>query len=114
MSLEILVIALISALAFCGLCLMRDRPRGASIAQVGSFAAGIVLFVSLTLDSPVLGVEPFMVSAFGISLFSAMLVAMFYHLYLGRFVSVWKARGLFSLIYLGFSAVLGIVLLSLI
>lgn len=109
---ETFAIAGVSALVFCAAVLMRDRPRGALISQIGSFVAAAIVLGSLSLDGPLWGVEPMMVTAFGISLFAACLAAMFYHLYLGRFISVWKARGLFSLIYLGFSAVLGIVLLS--
>ncbi len=111
---EAFAIAGLSAFAFCAVVLMQDRPRGALIAQIGTFIAAAILLGSMSLAGPLWGIEPLMISAFGISFFSASLAGMFYHLYLGRFDLVWKARGLFSLIYLGFSAVLGIVMLSLI
>lgn len=111
---EAFAIAGLSAFAFCAVVLMQDRPRGALVAQIGTFIAAVVLLGSMSLDGPLWGIEPPTISAFGISFFAASLAGMFYHLYLGRFTSAWTARGLFSLIYLGFSAVLGIVLLSLI
>lgn len=109
-----LPIVLVSVLAFCGVSLMTDRKRGASVAQIGTFVAAVILIGSLSLTGPLWGIAPMTYSALGVSLFAATLAGMFYHLYLGRFTSVWKARGVFSLIYLGFAAVLGIVLLPLI
>lgn len=108
------LIALFSTLAFCGLCLIQDRPRGALLGQLGAAAAALVLMVSLSLDGPVLGFPLLTISALGVGLFAAATSGMFYHLYLGRFTSVWKARGVFAAVYLGFSALLGIVFLSLI
>lgn len=111
---SVLPTAIVSALVFGGLCLMNDRPRGALFAQIGTFLAAAIVLGSLNLTGPVWGVAPLAITGFGIGLFAAALAGMFYHLYLGRFTSVWKARGLFSGLYLMFSAVLGIVLLPLI
>lgn len=109
-----LPIVLISVLVFCGLCLMRDRKGGALFAQLGTFVAAAILIGSLSLDAPLWGLEPMTYSTLGVSLFAATLAGMFYHLYLGRFTSVWRTRGVFSLTYFAFAAVLGIVLLPLI
>ncbi len=110
----VLPTAIVSALVFGGLCLMSDRPGGALIAQIGTAIAAVIVLGSLNLTEPVWGMTPLAITGFGIGLFAAALAGMFYHLYLGRFTSVWNARGLFSGIYLLFSAVLGIVLLPLI
>jgi len=105
--------ALASALVFTGLVLIRDRPRGALIAQGGSLAAGFLILAVLVAGERVASEQISRLSALGIALLAATLAGMFYHLYLGRFGDVWRARFTFTLVYLAMAAVLGVLYLSL-
>lgn len=106
--------ALASALVFTGLVLMSDRPRGAMIAQGGSLLAALLLaaaqVVGARSDAPDGLAERG--SAVAVALLAATLSGMFYHLYLGRFDDVWRARFVFALVFLGIAAVLGLLFLS--
>lgn len=109
-----LIIGGLSALVFTGLVLIRDRPRGALIAQVGSVTAAAVIFAALVAapGSGVLGLPVLHVSSLGVALLAATISGMFYHLYLGRFDAIWHARIAFALVYLGAAAVLGTLYLA--
>ncbi|RMA43966.1 hypothetical protein [Rhodophyticola porphyridii] len=112
MGLDAAPIAILSAAVFCGLVFIRDRPFGALIAQIGSAVAAALVFASLIVDAPMLGRDPAWVSALGVALLAATVAGMGYHLYLGRFTSVWAARGVFAALFLVSAAVLGLVILS--
>lgn len=111
---QALPIALASTALFCSLALMTDRPRGAFLAQCGLAVASALVFVAIVLDGPVIGITPRALSAFAVGLISACVAGMLYHLYLGRFERVWAARAVFTFVYLGLSALFGLVFLSLI
>jgi hypothetical protein len=108
------VIAIASAALFGALVLMSDRKRGAFLAQIGLVLASALVFVAIVVDGPVAGISLRGLAAFAVGLISAAVAGMLYHLYLGRFESVWKARGVFTLVYLVTSALFGFVFLSLI
>jgi hypothetical protein len=110
---QALPIALASAALFGALALMSDRKRGAFLAQIALFAAGALLFVAIVVPGPVAGVAPAGLAAFAVGLIAAAGAGMLYHLYLGRFARVWAARGVFTAVYLGLSALFGLVFLSL-
>lgn len=114
MIVEALPIALASAALFGGLALMSDRPRGAQIAQGILVAAAVLVFVAILTPGPIAGITPRGLAAFGVGVISASVAGMLYHLYLGRFDDVWKARGVFTLVYLVTSALFGLVFVSLI
>ena len=101
-----------SAAVFGALVLMTDRKRGALVAQVGSVLAAAAIFAALAFGAGTGWARP--VSAFGTALFSATLAGMGYHLYLGRFQEVRRARGVFALVFLGIAGVFGLLYLSLI
>ena len=105
-------LAIASALVFGALALMSDRKRGALIAQLGSVVAAAAIFVAIGLGDGTGWART--VSAFGTALFAATLAGMGYHLYLGRFDDVWRARGVFTLVFLAMAAAFGLVYLSLI
>jgi hypothetical protein len=111
---EAIPVALLSAALFGGLALMSDRPRGALIAQAALFVAAALVFVAILVEGPVAGLAPQRIAALGVGLMAAAVSGMLYHLYLGRFESVWAARGVFTLVYLAASALFGFVFLSLI
>ena len=102
--------AFLSALVFTGLVTIQDRPRGAFIAQMGSVGAAALIFVALVFTT---GTAAVRLSAMGTALLAATVGGMFYHLYLGRFDDVWRARVVFALVYLGIAAVLGTLYLAL-
>jgi hypothetical protein len=108
-------VGLASAGLFGALALMSDRPRGAVFAQIGAVVSAILLFVALVLQDALaaLGVPARALSALGVALLAASVVGMLYHLYLGRFISVWAARGVFTVVFLLVSALFGAVYLSL-
>jgi len=109
------LVALASTLLFTGLVLVNDRPRGALMGQIGSALAGVLTIGALVSGDGTF--EPdrpaFRWSALGVALLAASVSGMFYHLYLGRFDDVWRARRVFALVYLGLAAVLGTLYLSL-
>jgi hypothetical protein len=107
-------VAIASAAVFGALALMSDRPRGAFLAQCGLAVAAALIFVAIALDGPVMGVSAAGLIAFAVGMMAACVAGMLYHLYLGRFTRVWAARGVFTLVYLGLSALFGFVFLSLI
>lgn len=111
---QALPVALVSAALFGGLALMSDRPRGALIAQIALVVAAALVFAAILLPGPVAGLPPRALAAFGVGVMAAAVAGMLYHLYLGRFESVWKARGVFTVVYLATSALFGFVFLSLI
>ncbi|MCE8006286.1 hypothetical protein [Aestuariivita sp.] len=111
---EALWVAGPSAVVFGALTLMSDRPRGALIAQCIMAVAGAVLFMAILREAPLMGISPLGVAALATGVISAAIAGMFYHLYLGRFERVWAARGVFTALYLGLSALLGLLFLSLI
>ncbi len=111
---EAIPVALVSAALFGGLALMSDRPRGALIAQGALVVAAALVFVAILVKGPVAGLAAQRVAAFGVALMAAAVAGMLYHLYLGRFESVWKARAVFTLVFLVTSALFGVVFLSLI
>ena len=108
------IIAFASALVFTGLVFIQDRPRGALIAQGGSVLAAVVIFAGLVFDAGLagMGLSPLQVSAMGVAILAATIGGMFYHLYLGRFDSIWRARIVFALVYLGAAAILGTLYLA--
>ena len=108
-------VAVISALVFSGLVFIQDRPRGAMIAQGGSVLAAALIFVAVAFDAGLAawGLTPLQLSALGVALLAATIGGMFYHLYLGRFDDIWRARFVFALVYLGAAAVLGTLYLAL-
>ena len=114
MLVQALPVALSSAAVFCALALMSDRPRGAFVAQCVLAAAAALMFVVLVAKGPILGVEPRTLSAFAVGAIAAAVAGMLYHLYLGRFDDVWKARAVFTLVYLFTAALFGLVFVSLI
>ncbi|MEM7722693.1 MAG: hypothetical protein AAF376_09985 [Pseudomonadota bacterium] len=107
-------IAIASTALFGGLALMSDRERGAFLAQCGLAFAAALVFVAIVADGPIFGITTRGLSAFAVGLLSACVAGMLYHLYLGRFERVWAARGVFTLVYLGLSALFGLLFLSLI
>jgi hypothetical protein len=107
-------IALASAALFGALALMSDRKRGAFLAQIALFVAGALLFAAIVVPGPVAGIAPQGLAAFAVGLIAAAAAGMLYHLYLGRFERVWAARGVFTAVYFGLSALFGLVFLSLI
>ena len=109
-----LAIALVSAAVFGALALMSDRKRGALYAQAGLFVAAAALFVAILAEGPVAGLSPRALAGIATGVISATVAGMLYHLYLGRFAEVWTARRVFLAVYLGVSAVFGLVFLSLI
>jgi hypothetical protein len=114
MVIEALWVALPAAALFCGLVLMGDRKRGAVVAQGAAVVAVVPIFVSILVEQGVAGIAARDLAALGIALVSASVAGMLYHLYLGRFDSVWAARGVFTAIFLGLSAVFSLTILSLI
>lgn len=111
---EAIPVALVSAALFGGLALMSDRPRGALIAQGILVVAAVLVFIAILVPGPIAGITPRALAAFGVGVIAASVAGMLYHLYLGRFDDVWKARGVFTLVYLVTSALFGLVFLSLI
>ena len=105
-------VAIASAVLFAALALMSDRKRGAAVAQGAFVLACILVFVAIVVQAPVAGIPSADLAAFGIGLIAASVAGMLYHLYLGRFDSVWVARAVFTLVYLVLALVLGLVLLS--
>jgi hypothetical protein len=114
MLIEALGVALPAAALFGGLVLMRDRKRGAVVAQGALVAAVALIFLSILMEDGVAGIASYDLAAIGIALVSAAVAGMLYHLYLGRFDRVWAARGVFTAVFLGLSAVFSLVILSLI
>jgi hypothetical protein len=110
-----LAVGLASAGLFGALALMSDRPRGAFFGQIGAVVSAIMLFVAIVMADSLegMGLSARSLSAFGIALLAASVVGMLYHLYLGRFTSVWAARGVFTAVFLLVAAVFGAVYLSL-
>lgn len=111
---DALPIALVSAVLFGGLALMSNRPRGALIAQGILAVAAVLVFIAILVPGPIAGITPRGLAAFGVGVISASVAGMLYHLYLGRFDNVWKARGVFTGVYLITSAIFGLVFMSLI
>lgn len=111
---DALPVALVSAALFGGLALMSNRPRGAQVAQGFLVVAAILVFIAILVPGPIAGIPSRGLAAFGVGVISASVAGMLYHLYLGRFDDVWKARGVFTLVYLVTSAIFGFVFLSLI
>lgn len=106
--------ALPAAGLFGGLVLMRDRKLGALLAQGALVIAVALIFVAILSQGGALGLSSASLAGLGIALVSAAVAGMLYHLYLGRFTRVWAARGVFSALFIGVSAVFSLVLLSLI
>lgn len=104
--------ALASAAVFAALAMMSDRKRGAFIAQGVLVVAAILAFVAI-VAGPVAGVAPADLGYFAFGLIGAAVSGMLYHLYLGRFVEVWTARGVFAAVFLGLSLVFGLVFVAL-
>ncbi len=111
---EAFPVAVVSAALFGGLALMSNRPRGALIAQCILVVAAILVFIAILVPGPIAGVTSRGLAAFGVGVISASVAGMLYHLYLGRFDNVWKARGVFTLVYLITSTLFGFVFVSLI
>ncbi len=107
---EAALISVLSALVFCALVLMSDRKRGALIAQIGTALAAALIFAALVYEERL--ADAALVSAIGTGLLAATAAGMFYHLYLGRFTSVWPARGVFTLVYFAIAGLLGLIYLS--
>jgi hypothetical protein len=101
-------IALVSALVFAALVVMRDRRRGASLAQGVIALAGAALILSIVREAGAFGVSAASLAGFATAVMAAALAGMLYHLYLGRFAQVWAARGVFALVFLVLAAVLGV------
>jgi hypothetical protein len=110
---DALIVALPSAALFGGLALMSDRKRGAALAQGALVLAVMAMFVAITASGPLAGLAPIRIAAIATGLIAAAVAGMLYHLYLGRFVRVWAARAVFTAVYLGLSALFGVVFLSL-
>ena len=106
--------ALPAAALFGALVLMHDRKLGAHLAQGALVVAVALIFVAILSDGGALGLSPAGLAGLGIALVSAAVAGMLYHLYLGRFTRVWAARGVFTALFMGVSALFSLVLLSLI
>jgi hypothetical protein len=113
MLLHALPVALVSAALFSSLALMSDRPRGAFLAQIALAFASALVFVAIIAEGPLAGLPPQRIAGFGVGLMAAAVAGMLYHLYLGRFDSVWRARAVFTLVYLVTAGLFGFVFLSL-
>lgn len=113
MLIDVIPVALPSAALFCALVLMSDRKRGAVMAQGALVVAVVAMFVAITASGPLAGLAPIKIAAIATGLIAASVAGMLYHLYLGRFVRVWAARGVFTAVYLVLAAVFGTVFLSL-
>ncbi len=113
MMIEVFSVALPSAALFCSFALMSDRKRGAFLAQGALVVAVVAMFLAITANGPLAGLDPIRLAAIATGLIAAAVAGMLYHLYLGRFVRVWAARGVFTAVYLGLSALFGLVFLSL-
>ncbi len=111
---EVFPVAVVSAALFGGLALMSNRPRGALIAQGILVVAAILVFIAILVPGPIAGITSRGLAAFGVGVISASVAGMLYHLYLGRFDNVWKARGVFTVVFLITSALFGFVFVSLI
>ncbi|MBF9047854.1 hypothetical protein LSUCC0031_12080 [Rhodobacterales bacterium LSUCC0031] len=103
-----------AAALFGGLVLMRDRKRGALLAQGALVLAVVLIFVAILFPGGALGLPVAGLAGLGVALVAAAVSGMLYHLYLGRFTRVWAARGVFTALFMGVSALFSIVLLSLI
>ena len=110
---DVIPVAIPSAALFCALVLMSDRKRGAFLAQGALFLAVVAMFVAITASGPLAGLAPIQVAAIATGLIAAAVAGMLYHLYLGRFVRVWAARGVFTSVYLGLAGLFGLVFLNL-
>ena len=112
MSLTLAGAVLLSALVFAALVLVRDRARGATLAQIGSVTGAVLLFLSLSRNDRLDAAEPGLLPL-GIGILSATIAAMGHHLYLGRFASVATARWTFLAVALGLAAALSAIFLML-
>jgi hypothetical protein len=108
------ITALASAALFVALVLMADRKRGAALAQAALAVAGVLVFVAILVPGPVAGIAPAALATVAVGLLSASGAGMLYHLYLGRFSRARDARIVFVAVFLGLSALFGLVFLSLI
>ena len=101
--------ALIAFTMFSALVLMQDRRRGGLIGQLGTGIGAIILFVAYTFDQrpePVPAPVPGLMAG-GVGILSAATGGMGYHLFLGRFTSLWAARRVFLCVSLGLAVALG-------
>ena len=110
MILDAALIAVVSSLTFVGVVLVPDRRQGALIAQLGTAVSAALLFAALVFEDEFPQTE--LLSTIGTALLAATVAGMFYHLYLGRFDSIWRARSVFTLVFLGFAGFLGLLYLS--
>jgi hypothetical protein len=110
---DVVPVALPSAALFGALVLMSDRKRGAFLAQGALVLAVVAMFVAITANGSLAGFDPIEIAGIATGLIAAAVAGMLYHLYLGRFVRVWAARGVFTAVYLGLAALFGLVFLSL-
>ena len=76
--------------------------------------SGEFVFIAILVPGPIAGITSRGLAAFGVGVISASVAGMLYHLYLGRFDNVWKARGVFTVVFLITSALFGFVFVSLI
>lgn len=106
--------ALPAAIVFGGIVMMQDRKRGALLAQLALVVAVAMIFAAIVLPEGAGGGGGSVLGRLGTVLVPACVAAMLYHLYLGRFTRVWAARGVFAAVFLGFSALFSLVILSLI
>ena len=104
------LISVLSALVFGALVLMTDRPKGALLSQAGSAIAAAVIFGLIAVGDGIAAAP--LISATAVAFLAATTAAMFYHLYLGRFTSVWAARSVFAGVYLAIAGAAGFFYLS--
>ena len=108
------LLAIVTTAIFSGLAFMSDRPKGALFAQAGIALAGALTMIAVIREQGSFGITQQALAAFSVAIMAACVAGMLYHLYLGRFTRVWAARSVFTLVFLGTSALFGFVFLSVI
>ena len=109
MSSAYLVAALIAVTVFAGLVLITDRRRGGLIGQLGTGIGAIILFVAYAMEQRSDLTPAYIpgLMAGGVGVMSAATGGMEYHLFLGRFTSIWAARGVFLCVAVALGVALG-------
>lgn len=99
--------AIASVIAFAAVVLMTDRKRGANVAWSILLGGGALAFTAIVFGS-LPGMNAREVAGFSAALLAAGAASMLYHFFLGRFERVWTARGVLTVVFLGFWLVIGI------
>ncbi len=112
-------VAVLSLAVFAALVAIPNRRIGGMLGQVGIVLAAFLLFAANAANpglqpapQPALLTSPVLLAA-GVGLMAATLGGMGYHLFLGRFASLWPARAVFFAVSLGLAATLGAALMYL-